>query len=113
MATAQRKAVDYYRSGMDTAAIEKAGLKPLAPVMQRIACRQNQNGQFAALFAPATQQRQPVLIGQTQIQNTDIKVRRQQGCVGQAGRAHVVHGEPMQSQARHNSAGDKRIIFNK
>lgn len=35
--TAQRKAVDYYRSGMDTAAIEKAGLKPLAPVMQRIA----------------------------------------------------------------------------
>jgi putative endopeptidase len=35
--TAQRKAVDYYRSGMDTAATEKAGLRPLAPVMQRIA----------------------------------------------------------------------------
>jgi len=35
--TAQRKAVDYYRSGLDAAAIEKAGLKPLAPLMQRIA----------------------------------------------------------------------------
>ena len=33
----QRKAVDYYASGMDTAAIEKAGLAPLDPAMKRIA----------------------------------------------------------------------------
>ena len=35
--TAKRKAVDFYRSGMDTAAIEKAGVKPLVPVMNRVA----------------------------------------------------------------------------
>ncbi|HYC38474.1 MAG TPA: M13 family metallopeptidase [Usitatibacter sp.] len=34
--TPQRKALEYYKSGMDTAAIEKAGLTPLEPVMQRI-----------------------------------------------------------------------------
>jgi predicted metalloendopeptidase len=35
--TPQRKAVDYYRSGMDLAAIDKAGVKPLRPVMARVA----------------------------------------------------------------------------
>jgi putative endopeptidase len=35
--SAQRKAIEYYASGMDTAAIEKAGLAPLDPLMKRIA----------------------------------------------------------------------------
>jgi putative endopeptidase len=33
----QRKVIEYYASGMDTAAIDKAGLTPLAPVMKRVA----------------------------------------------------------------------------
>jgi putative endopeptidase len=35
--SAQRKAIDFYRSGMDTDAIEKEGLKALAPLMARVA----------------------------------------------------------------------------
>ena len=35
--TPQRKAADFYRSGMDVAAIEKAGTRPLQPVMARVA----------------------------------------------------------------------------
>lgn len=35
--SAQRKAVDYYRSGMDLEAIEKAGVKPIEPLMKRAA----------------------------------------------------------------------------
>jgi predicted metalloendopeptidase len=34
--SARRKAVDYFASGMDTAAIEKAGVEPLEPLMKRI-----------------------------------------------------------------------------
>ena len=34
--SAKRKAVDYFASGMDTAAIEKAGVKALEPLMKRI-----------------------------------------------------------------------------
>lgn len=34
--SARRKAVDYFASGMDAAAIEKAGVKPLASLMKRI-----------------------------------------------------------------------------
>ena len=33
--SAERKAIQYYASGMDTAAIEKAGLKPLEPMFAR------------------------------------------------------------------------------
>lgn len=34
--SARRKAIDFYASGMDLAAIEKAGLKPLDPLMKEI-----------------------------------------------------------------------------
>ncbi|HET7730026.1 MAG TPA: M13 family metallopeptidase [Usitatibacter sp.] len=38
--SAKRKAVDFFASGLDTAAIEKAGMKPLEPLMKQIEAMQ-------------------------------------------------------------------------
>ena len=49
--SAQRKALDYYASGMDTAAIAKAGLAPLEPHFKRIAAVEGPQGLARAVAA--------------------------------------------------------------
>src|SRR5258708_38582572 len=44
----QRKAIDFYASGVDREAIAKAGLKPLEPALERIAAGRGRAGVFRA-----------------------------------------------------------------
>ena len=96
--------------GLDQIVI-RPGLQAFNALAHGITGRQHQHRHLHALLAPARQQVQAVLIGQTQIQHTDVEVRRLDGSIGLRGAAHHIHTEALQLQARLDPTGHQSVIF--
>lgn len=58
--SAEQKVGDFYRSGMDSAAIDKAGITPASPVLSRIDAVKDVNGLLAEIATQQTQGLTPV-----------------------------------------------------
>ena len=86
-----QKVIDFYRAGMDSAAIEKAGLEPLKVELSRIEGITNMTGLFAEIALEHTEGNQPLftLAIMPELNNVDKAILSfRQGGLGLPGRAY-------------------------
>jgi len=95
--TIERKLTDFYSSGMDEAAVEQAGIAPIAPLLKQVAAIRNVAG-LTAYFADAHAQSLPGYFGfggGADYKNSDMTIAfASEGGLGLPERAYYLEDKP-------------------
>ncbi len=88
-----------------------AGVQSRHPVLDAVPGGEHQHRLVPPQAAPARQQRQPVLVGQTQIEHHQVKGGTVQGGVGIGGAGHPGHGKAVGLKTGLHAVAEQGVVF--